>query len=80
MGLSGIGIWELLIILAIVIMLFGTKRLKTLGSDLGSMIRGFKSSMNNEAADKEKNETPQSLENKNNTASVNTTEKSEHKQ
>jgi sec-independent protein translocase protein TatA len=80
MGFSGIGIWELLIILAIVIMLFGTKRLKTLGSDLGSMIRGFKSSMS-ENADKEKNETPQSLENKtSNTASINTTEKSEHKQ
>ena len=48
MGLTGISIWQLLILLAIVIVLFGTKRLKTLGSDLGSMIKGFKSSMNND--------------------------------
>jgi sec-independent protein translocase protein TatA len=34
MGVGGISIWQLLIILAIVIMLFGTKRLRTLGSDL----------------------------------------------
>lgn len=46
MGLTGISIWQLLILLAIVIVLFGTKRLRTLGSDLGSMIKGFKSSMN----------------------------------
>ena len=35
MGIGGISIWQLLIILAIVIMLFGTKRLRTMGSDLG---------------------------------------------
>lgn len=36
MGLGGISIWQLLIVLLIVAMLFGTKRLKGLGSDLGS--------------------------------------------
>jgi sec-independent protein translocase protein TatA len=41
MGLGGISIWQLLIILAIVVMLFGTKRLRTLGSDLGSAVKGF---------------------------------------
>ena len=35
MGLAGISIWQLLIILAIVIMVFGTKRLKNIGGDLG---------------------------------------------
>ncbi|HEU4619390.1 MAG TPA: twin-arginine translocase TatA/TatE family subunit [Gammaproteobacteria bacterium] len=45
MGLSGVSIWELLIILLIVVMIFGTKRLNTLGSDLGSAIRGFKKAM-----------------------------------
>ena len=45
MGLGGISIWQLLIILAIVIMLFGTKRLRTLGSDLGSAVKGFRKSM-----------------------------------
>jgi sec-independent protein translocase protein TatA len=45
MGIGGIGIWQLLIILAIVIMLFGTKRLRTLGSDLGAAIKGFRSTI-----------------------------------
>lgn len=45
MGLGGISIWQLLIILAIVIMLFGTRRVRTLGSDLGGAIKGFKQSM-----------------------------------
>jgi len=45
MGFGGISIWQLLIILLIVIMLFGTKRLKGLGSDLGDAIKGFRKSM-----------------------------------
>jgi sec-independent protein translocase protein TatA len=45
MGLGGISIWQLLIILAIVLLLFGTKRLKNIGSDLGSAIKGFKGAM-----------------------------------
>lgn len=51
MGMGGISIWQLLIILAIVIMLFGTKRLRTLGSDLGSAVKGFRKSMQDENAD-----------------------------
>jgi sec-independent protein translocase protein TatA len=50
MGLGGISIWQLLIILAIVVMLFGTKRLRTLGSDLGSAVKGFRSSMQDDDA------------------------------
>lgn len=45
MGLGGISIWQLLIILAIVLLVFGTKRLKNLGSDLGGAIKGFKGAM-----------------------------------
>ncbi len=45
MGLSGIGMTELLVILAIVVLVFGTKRLSSLGSDLGSAIKGFRNSM-----------------------------------
>lgn len=45
MGLGGIHIWHLLIILVIVLLLFGTKRLKSLGSDLGGAIKGFKESI-----------------------------------
>ena len=55
MGFSGIGIWQLLIVLVIVLLLFGTKRLKNIGSDLGGAIKGFKKSMNqgeNETSEK----------------------------
>lgn len=45
MGIGGISIWQLLVIAAIVAMLFGTKRLSGVGSDLGSAIRGFKQSL-----------------------------------
>lgn len=41
----GISIWQLLIILAIVLVLFGAKRLRNVGSDLGGAIKGFKQSM-----------------------------------
>ncbi|BFM19392.1 twin-arginine translocase TatA/TatE family subunit [Gilvimarinus japonicus] len=41
----GISPWQLLIVLAIVIMLFGTKRLRGMGSDLGEAIKGFKKSV-----------------------------------
>lgn len=40
--MGGIGIWQLIIILVIVLLLFGTKRLKNLGGDLGGAIKGFK--------------------------------------
>lgn len=59
MGLGGISIWQLLIILAIVVMIFGTKRLRTLGGDLGSAIRGFRSSMKE---DDDANESESKLE------------------
>jgi sec-independent protein translocase protein TatA len=49
--LSNVSIWQLLIVLVIVIAIFGTKRLKTLGSDLGGAVKGFRSAMND--ADKE---------------------------
>jgi sec-independent protein translocase protein TatA len=49
MGIGGISIWQLLIILVIVIMLFGTKRLSTLGSDLGNAVKGFRKSMSEDS-------------------------------
>jgi len=45
MGLGGISIWQLLIILAIIMMVFGTKKLRNMGSDLGGAIKGFKNAM-----------------------------------
>ncbi|MEK0363289.1 twin-arginine translocase TatA/TatE family subunit [Pseudomonas sp. CBC3] len=43
--MMGISIWQLLIVLLIVVMLFGTKRLRGLGSDVGGAISGFRKSM-----------------------------------
>lgn len=68
MGLSGISIWQLLIVLAIVVMLFGTKRLRTLGGDLGSMIKGFKNSMNSEENKKDEEEAHKIVDQKTTTA------------
>jgi sec-independent protein translocase protein TatA len=41
----GISIWQLLIVLVIVLLLFGTKKLRNIGGDLGGAIKNFKSSM-----------------------------------
>ena len=59
MGFGGISIWQLLIILVIVLLLFGTKRLKNIGSDLGGAVKGFKKAMSDE---ENKPEEPQKLE------------------
>lgn len=49
----GISIWQLLIILVIVLLLFGAKRLRNIGSDLGSAVKGFKNAMNEEEGKKD---------------------------
>ncbi|WP_426346920.1 Sec-independent protein translocase subunit TatA [Cronobacter universalis] len=43
--MGGISIWQLLIIAVLVVLLFGTKKLRSLGSDLGESIKGFKKAM-----------------------------------
>ena len=48
MGIGGISIWQLLIVLAIVVLLFGTKKLKGIGGDLGGAVKGFKKALNDE--------------------------------
>lgn len=45
MGFGGISVWQLLIVLAIIILLFGTKKVRSLGGDVGSAIKNFKQSM-----------------------------------
>ena len=59
MGIGGISIWQLVIILVIVILLFGTKKLKNIGSDLGGAVKGFKDSVSN---DKEPEDAEQETE------------------
>jgi sec-independent protein translocase protein TatA len=44
----GISIWQLVIILLIVLLLFGAKRLRNVGSDLGSAVKGFKKAVSEE--------------------------------
>lgn len=48
MGIGGISIWQLLIILAIIVVLFGTKKLRNIGGDLGGAVKGFKKAMSDE--------------------------------
>ena len=60
MGFGGISIWQLLIILVIVLLLFGTKRLRNLGGDLGNAIKGFKKAMGDE--EKKADSEPERLE------------------
>jgi sec-independent protein translocase protein TatA len=54
--MGGISIWQLVIIAVIVVLLFGTKKLRNLGSDLGSAVKGFKKSVSDEDNTTEKND------------------------
>lgn len=49
-GISG---WQLLILLLIVVLVFGTKRLRNIGSDLGSAVKGFRKGMEDEESGQE---------------------------
>lgn len=62
----GFGIKELVIILAIVILLFGTKKLKNMGADLGGALKGFRKSMNDH--DNEEVQQPKSIDQQENNA------------
>ena len=48
MGFGGISIWQLLIILVVVLLIFGSGKLKSLGSDLGASLKGFKKAIKDE--------------------------------
>jgi len=50
--MGGISVWQLLIVVLIVVLLFGTKKLRGMGSDLGSAVKGFKKAMSDEDKDK----------------------------
>ena len=52
MGLGGISIWQLLIVLVIVELIFGTKRLRGIGGDLGGAVKGFKKAINDDGKEK----------------------------
>ena len=48
MGIGGISMWQLLILLLIVVLVFGTKRLRNMGGDLGAAVKGFRKGMEDE--------------------------------
>ncbi|MDX1561779.1 MAG: twin-arginine translocase TatA/TatE family subunit [Gammaproteobacteria bacterium] len=62
MGLGGVSFWQLLIVFGIVILIFGTSRLKSIGGDLGGAIKGFRKAMetdDDKSSDKTKDENKQ---------------------
>ena len=50
--MAGISIWSLLLIFAIILLLFGTKKLRNIGSDLGGAIKNFNKSIDDDKSDK----------------------------
>ena len=62
MGFGGISPWQLLIILAIVIMIFGTKKLRNMGGDVGSAVKGFKKAMSDDGDKSVENKTAEKVE------------------
>ena len=60
MGMGRISVWQLLIVLVIVLLLFGTKKLRNLGSDLGGAVKGFRSTMKDSSSAEESSETTES--------------------
>jgi sec-independent protein translocase protein TatA len=61
MGIGGISMWQLLILLLIVVLVFGTKRLRNMGSDLGAAVKGFRKGMEEEKAEKEETLKPDQI-------------------
>jgi sec-independent protein translocase protein TatA len=55
----GIGMRELVVILLVVLVVFGAKKLRTVGSDLGAAVRGFKKAMNE--GEEEQNTPPKQI-------------------
>lgn len=60
--MGGIGIWQLLIVLAIVLLIFGTKKLRNLGGDVGGAIKNFKGAMKDEKKGDKKKVDDQKIE------------------
>jgi sec-independent protein translocase protein TatA len=57
--MGGLSIWHWLIVLVIVMLIFGTKKLRNMGADLGGAVRGFKEGMREGTAEKPSEAPPQ---------------------
>jgi sec-independent protein translocase protein TatA len=79
MGIGGISMWQLLILLLIVVLVFGTKRLRNMGGDLGTAIKGFRKGMEDEKGDSEEKLEPDQISsaNESSAAAEETVKKSE---
>ena len=53
MGIGGISFWQILIILVVILVLFGGKKIRTMGSDLGEGLKGFKKALKDEDEDEQ---------------------------
>ena len=62
MGLAGISPWSLLLILLIVVVLFGTKKLRSIGKDMGSAVASFREGVQDSEEPKEKPSTKESVQ------------------
>ncbi|AOG22433.1 Sec-independent protein translocase subunit TatA [Acidovorax sp. RAC01] len=71
--MGSFSIWHWLIVLLIVVMVFGTKKLKNMGSDLGGAVKGFKDGMKDGSADAPSATTPAPSQVANSTAADKTT-------
>lgn len=78
--MGSFSIWHWLIVLLIVVMVFGTKKLKNMGSDLGGAVKGFKDGMKDGSADAASATTPAPTQVANSTAADKTTIDVEAKQ
>ena len=53
MGIGGISFWQILIILVVILILFGGKKIRTMGSDLGEALQGFKKAIKDDGSAKD---------------------------
>ena len=74
--MGGISIWQLLIVALIVVLLFGTKKLRGIGGDLGGAVKGFKKAMSDDDSKKSIEDTAA----KENAAEANAQPKAESKE
>jgi sec-independent protein translocase protein TatA len=70
--MGSFSVWHWLIVLLIVVLVFGTKKLKNMGSDLGSAVKGFKDGMKDGAAGTEAGTPPQQVTTTNKASDPNT--------
>ena len=77
--MGNIGFKEIIVILIVVLLVFGTKKLKNIGSDLGSAVRGFKKSMNDGDTEESVKQLKADAEFQDPAAKTQSADKSEHK-